>query len=92
MKISKIFLYDEPAVQEIQILNLKKFLKETFSADVEIKKCIFNNMSEKIIEKIASCRIFDPKTSFKAHNPDKQEVDFEKKVQRYQTNGKNNHG
>ena len=80
MKISKIFLYDEPAVQEIQILNLKKFLKETFSADVEIKKCIFNNMSEKIIEKIASCRIFDPKTSLKAHNPDKQEVDFEKKV------------
>ena len=31
MKISKIFLYDEPAVQEIQISNLKNFLKETFS-------------------------------------------------------------
>ena len=80
MKISKIFLYDEPAVQEIQISNLKNFLKETFSADVEIKKCIFNNMSEKTIEKIAGCRIFDPKAPFKAYNPDKQEVDFEKRV------------
>ena len=80
MKVSKIFLYDEPAVQEIQISNLKNFLKETFSVDVEIKKCIFNNLSQKTIEKISSCRIFDPKISFKAHRPDKQEIDFEKKV------------
>ena len=80
MKISKIFLYDEPAVQEIQISNLKNFLTETFSVDVEIRKCIFNNLSEKTIEKISGCRIFDPKTSFKIHQPDKQEIDFEKKV------------
>jgi hypothetical protein len=80
LKISKIFLYDEPAVREIQISNLKNFLKETFSVDVEIKKCIFNSLSEKTIEKISACRIFDPKTSFKTHNPAKQEIDFEKKV------------
>ena len=80
MKISKIFLYDEPAVQEIQILNLKNFLIETFSVDVEIKKCIFNNLSEKTMEKLSGCRIFDPKMPFKAHCPDKQKIDFEKKV------------
>ena len=80
MKVSKIFLYDEPAVQEIQISNLKNFLIETFSADVEIKKSIFNTLNENTIEKISSCRIFDPKISCKAHRPDKQEIDFEKKV------------
>ena len=80
MKVSKIFLYDEPAVQEIQISNLKNFLIETFSVDVEIKKCIFNDLSEKTMERISGCRIFDPKIPFKAYQPNIQEIDFEKKV------------
>ena len=80
MKISKIFLYDEPAVQEIQISNLKNFLLETFHVDVEIKECIFNNLDEKTIERISSCRIFEPKMPFKKHLPNKQEVNFEKSV------------
>ena len=80
MKISKIFLYDEPAVQEIQISNLKNFLIETFSIDVEIKKCIFNNLSEKTMEKLSGCRIFDPKIPFKVYRPDKQKIDFERNV------------
>ena len=80
MKISKIFLYDEPAVQEIQISNLKNFLIETFSVDVEVKKCLFNNLNERTVERISGCRIFDPKTSFKTYHPNKREVDFEKKV------------
>ena len=80
MKVSKIFLYDEPAVQEIQISNLKNFLIETFSVDVEIKKCVFNDLSEETMEKISGCRIFDPKIPFKAYQPNIQEIDFEKKV------------
>jgi len=80
LKVSKIFLYDEPAVQEIQISNLKNFLQETFHVDIEIKKCIFNNLDGKTIEKISGCRIFDPKTPFKKHLPNKQEIDFEKSV------------
>jgi len=80
LKVSKIFLYDEPAVQEIQISNLKNFLIETFSVDVEIKKCIFNDLSEKTMEEISGCRIFDPKIPFKAYQPNIQEIDFEKKV------------
>ena len=69
MKISKIFLYDEPAVQEIQISNLKNFLLETFHVDVEVKDCIFNNLDGKMIENISGCRIFDPKMPFKKHLP-----------------------
>jgi len=80
LKISKIFLYDEPAVQEIQISNLKNFLLETFRIDVEIKKCIFNNLDEKTIERISGCRIFESETAFKKHLPSKQEIDFEKNV------------
>ena len=80
MKISKIFLYDEPAVQEIQISNLKNFLLKTFHVDVEIKRCIFNNLDLKNVEKISSCRIFKPKVPFKKHLPNKQEIDFEKSV------------
>jgi len=45
-KNSKIFLYDEPAVQEKQISNLKNFLLETFPVDVEIKECIFHYLDE----------------------------------------------
>ena len=80
MKVSKIFLYDEPAVQEIQISNLKNFLLETFHVDVEIKECVFHNLDGKTIEKISGCRIFDHKIPFKEHLPNKQEIDFEKSV------------
>jgi len=80
LKVSKIFLYDEPAVQEIQISNLKNFLLETFHVDVEIKECVFHNLDGKTIEKISGCRIFDHKMPFKKHLPNKQEIDFEKSV------------
>ncbi len=80
MKVSKIFLYDEPAVQEIQISNLKNFLLETFPIDVEIKECVFHNLDEKTMEKISGCRVFDIKSPFKKHLPNKQEIDFEKSV------------
>jgi len=80
LKISKIFLYDEPAVQEIQISDLKNFLLKTFHIDVEIKECIFNNLDVKSVEKISGCRIFESKIPFKKHLPNKQEIDFEKSV------------
>ena len=80
MKVSKIFLYDEPAVQEIKISNLKNFLLETFPIDIEIKKCIFNNLDENTIEKISGARIFDPKLPFQKQQPNEQEINFEKSV------------
>ena len=80
MKISKIFLYDEPAVQEIQISILKNFLQNTFHVDVEIKECIFNNLDVETVEKISSCRIFEPRIPFKKHLSNEWEIDFEKNV------------
>ena len=80
MKISKIFLYDEPAVSELKILNLKNFLLETFSVEVEIIECIFHNLDEKTIEKISACRVFDTGSHFKKHIPSRQQIDFEKNV------------
>ena len=80
MKISKIFLYDEPSVKEIQIFNLKDFLLETFCVDVEIKECIFNNLNKKTIDNLSGCRIFEPKMPFKKHMPNKEEIDFERSV------------
>jgi len=81
LKVSKIFLYDEPAVQEIHISNLKNYLLETFHVDVKIKECVFNNLDEKMIERISSCRIFEPKMTFKKHLPNKQEINFEKSIE-----------
>ena len=80
MNVSKIFLYDEPAVQEIQISNLKNLLLETFPVHVEIRECIFNDLDEKTVEKISGCRIFDPKLPFKKHQPNRPEINFEKSV------------
>ena len=80
MKVSKIFIYDEPAVQEIQISNLKNFLLETFHIDIEIKECIFHNLDDKTIEKISGCRVFDTISPFKKHTPSRQQIDFEKSV------------
>ncbi len=67
MKTCKIILYDEPTVPEIQLERLKKFLKETFSIEIEIRENIFQYMNENISKKIAGCRIFDLKKPFEKH-------------------------
>jgi len=67
VKTCKIILYDEPTVPEIQLERLKKFLKETFSIEIEIRENIFQYMNENISKKIAGCRIFDLKKPFEKH-------------------------
>ena len=66
MKISKIILHDEPAVQEIQISNLKNFLLKTFHVDVEIKGCIFNNLDVKDGKKFLVVEFLNPKFHLKS--------------------------
>ena len=77
MKISKISLYDEPSVPEIKITELSKFIKNTFRIEVEIRKNIFSNVSEKLSKEIAACRIYDTKKPFKRHEPSMEEIIFE---------------
>ena len=77
MKISKIILYDEPAVPEININDLVNFLKETFSVKVETRKNILKYSSKDSALKIAECKIFNLREEFKKHTPTQEEVQFE---------------
>lgn len=78
LKINKIFLYDEPTVPEIKIEKLKKFIIDTFSVKVEIRRNFFESLDTNIFEEIARTRIFDLKKPFQKHIPTSKEVDFEK--------------
>ena len=64
MKISKIILYNEPSVLEIDIKKLKKFIENIFQIKIEIRNNIFENINEKTCENIASSRIFNLKKTF----------------------------
>ncbi len=77
MKTCKIILYDEPTVPEIQLERLKKFLKETFSIEIEIRENIFQYMNENISKKIAGCRIFDLKKPFEKHVSLSEDIQLE---------------
>ena len=78
MKISKIILYNEPTVPEIQIEKIKQFIIEIFQIRVEIKDNFFESLEDKIFEKIASTQIFDLKKQFKKHIPTQEEIQIEK--------------
>ena len=78
MKISKIFLYDEPAVPEIGISRLADFLKNTFSVETQVRKNIFSLANDSTAKQIASCRIYKTKKPFEKHEPTDEEINFEK--------------
>lgn len=78
MKISKIIIYDEPTVPEIQLERLEKFLRETFLVEIELRKNIFQCTNESISEKIAGCRIFNVKKQFEKHDPSATDIQIEK--------------
>ena len=77
MKISKIILYDEPAVPEIQLMNLAKFLEDTFSVMVEIRENILKFSAKDTAVKIAECKIFNLRKDFEKHIPTNEEILFE---------------
>jgi hypothetical protein len=78
LKISKLFLYDEPAVPEIKIYKLADFIKKTFSINVEVHKNIFSNADQTIAKDLASCRILNSRKPFERHSPSLEEIQFEK--------------
>lgn len=78
MKISKIILYDEPTVPEIQLDRLRKFLENTFQITIETRKNLFDNLDDKTYEKIASIRILDIKKPFQKHSTSCEDVLEEK--------------
>lgn len=77
MKISKIILYDEPSVPEIQINELVKFLREKFLVEVEVRENILKFSPKDSAFKIAECKIFNLRKDFEKHHPTNEEVLFE---------------
>jgi len=79
LKTSKIILYDELTVPEIQLKKLGKFIVDTFPVKIEIRDNFFQNSEQKMYEKIASTRVFDLKKPFKIHIPTTDEIQVEVK-------------
>ena len=77
MKISKIILYDEPAVPQIKIERLQNFLEETFPIEVEKRQSILKYSSQETSRKIAECKIYHLKRDFEKHTPTQEEIMFE---------------
>ncbi len=77
MKISTIYLYDEPSVPEINISKLVDFLKNTFSVPVELRKSVFSFGDNATAKEIAACRIYNTKKPFEKHVPTLEEIGFE---------------
>lgn len=77
MKISRIILYNEPAVPQIKIENLKNFLEEYFSIKTEIRENILKNSLPNTSRKIAECKIYYLKKDFEKHIPTEEEIKFE---------------
>ena len=77
MKISKIYLYDEPSIPEIKISKLADFIKKTFSINIEIRKNIFQNADKTLARHLASCRIINTKKPFQFHSQTIEEIEFE---------------
>jgi len=77
LKISKIFLYDEPAVSQIQLSRLASFLKETFQVQVETRDSILKSSKDGTATKIASSRIFNLRKPYEKHIPNVDEILFE---------------
>jgi len=85
LKISKIILYDEPSVPEIKIKDLAEFLNRKIKVDTEIRGSFLNhfNVEQKIITKIASCRILNLYTPFERHQPTTDEIESEQEGERF---------
>jgi hypothetical protein len=89
LKISKIFLYDEPIVPQINIDRLANFLKKTFSIDIIVRKNIFSVIDQTICKQLAACRVFNTNRPFELHFPSLEEIEFEKKYSQNTSNIKN---
>ena len=80
MNFKKIILYKEPAISEINIEKIKKFIENNFPFKVEIKENIFKEFSLKNIKELSDIRITDIKNSFSKYNPSDMEIEFEEKL------------
>jgi putative metallopeptidase DUF6775 len=82
LKISKIFLYDDPSVPEIKINQLAEFIKKKMRTEVEVRTNFLNhfNMKREIAYQLASCKVLNPYAMFERREPSTDEVTFEEEL------------
>ena len=78
LKISKVIIHPEPTVPEIRIAEIQKFVADTFSIKVELRKSFFTHPNERMVEKIATTRIFELKKRFRKHTPSIEDIQIER--------------
>ena len=80
MNFKKIILYKEPAISEINIEKIKKFIENNFPFKVEIKENIFKEFSPENIKELSNIRITNIQNSFSEHHSSDTEIKFEKEL------------
>ena len=67
---------------EINISGLSEFAKKNLhvEVEVEVRNNIFNNLDDYHARQIASSRIFNTKKPFREHEPNVEEIIFEKRI------------
>ena len=80
MNFKKIILYKEPAISEINIEKLTKFLEDNFPFEVKIEENIFKEFSLKNIKELSNTRITDIKNSFSKYDSNDTEIKFEEEL------------
>lgn len=79
MKISKLFLYDEPSIPQIKINELAEFIEKQTGIDTKVRQSFFKHFSrkEKTLQDLACSRVFNPYVPFQRHNASIEEIAFE---------------
>ncbi len=77
MKISKILLYEEPTVPQINLNHQKEFLSEIFNVEIEVRENILKFSRRDTSYSIAKCKVFKLRKDFQEHTPTQEEVEFE---------------
>ena len=80
MNFKKIILYKEPAISEINIEKLTKFLEDNFPFEVKIKENIFKEFSLKNIKELSNTRITNIENSFSKYDSNDTEIKFEEEL------------
>ena len=80
MNFKNIILYNEPAVSEINITQLRNFLEEKFPVKVKIEENVFSQFNDEQVRNLSAIRIKDIKNSFTRYDYNENEFEFERKM------------
>ena len=77
MKISRVVLYDEPSVPEIDLDGASEFIQKTFNVSAERRGPALSMCDAGAAYDVAASRIRDLSVPFRRHEPSQEEVGFE---------------